>query len=131
MLRTGIAASVHNFEFKVALMRLMRDLGAVTEAHALFRQLDIKHIQYESLSHELQDPLRRISLSRHLSISSCLCPMNCRILLVVSRYILIALSPYLIMSLSTAGFAQQRRTACRGIDLTLTLTLTLTLFHQV
>jgi len=57
LLRKGIAASVHNFDFKVQLMRLLRDLGAITEAHDLFRKLDVKHIQYESLSHELQAAL--------------------------------------------------------------------------
>jgi len=53
LLKKGAKDSIHNFEYRVVLMRLLIEVGAVSEAYDLFIKLDVKHVQYESLAHEL------------------------------------------------------------------------------
>ena len=51
-------------------MRLLVECGAVSEAYVLFEALDVKHVQYESLAHELISALETGGLlkeARHVS----------------------------------------------------------------
>ena len=54
-LRQGILCSPHNFHFILLSVRLYCMLGAVPEAMVLFKRLDVKQIQFNTLTHLILD----------------------------------------------------------------------------
>ncbi|KAH8549871.1 N-acetyltransferase B complex non catalytic subunit-domain-containing protein [Umbelopsis sp. PMI_123] len=62
LLETALAKSIHNFQFKMLLIRLYLSIGAFDQAHRIFSTMDIKHIQFDTLTHYLSD--RSISLGQ-------------------------------------------------------------------
>jgi len=70
LLRRGCKDSERNFEYRVVLMRLLVECGAVSEALELFTALDVKHVQYESLAHELIAGLNAAGLLKEARLVS-------------------------------------------------------------
>lgn len=62
MLETSLAKSTYNFQFKMFLIRLYLIVGAYESAHRIFSTLDVKHIQFDTLTHYLTD--RSIALGQ-------------------------------------------------------------------
>ncbi|KAJ2958587.1 hypothetical protein NQZ79_g5865 [Umbelopsis isabellina] len=62
MLETALAKSIYNFQFKMSLIRLYLIVGAYEPAHHIFSTLDVKHIQFDTLTHYLTD--RSIALGQ-------------------------------------------------------------------
>ena len=63
ILTQGLSLSPCNFEFTLALLRLYCEAGSPKKAYELFNSLSIKHIQLESMSHEVMEPLLSSGLS--------------------------------------------------------------------
>lgn len=57
LLKRALAVSPHNFEFKYLAVMLYAALGALPAAFTLFKELEIKHMQYDTLSHLVFDRL--------------------------------------------------------------------------
>lgn len=57
VLETGLTRSPHNFHFKLLLIRLYIELGAMERVAQLWESLEIKHIQMSTLTHLVLTPL--------------------------------------------------------------------------
>eukprot|EP00658_Telonema_sp_P-2_P008743 TRINITY_DN13300_c0_g2_i1.p1 TRINITY_DN13300_c0_g2~~TRINITY_DN13300_c0_g2_i1.p1 ORF type:complete len:916 (-),score=272.12 TRINITY_DN13300_c0_g2_i1:266-3013(-) len=57
LLTEAVERSSSNFEFKANLLRLYCQAGSPATAYEIFKKLSVKHIQFESISHEVFEPL--------------------------------------------------------------------------
>ncbi|RUS28495.1 N-acetyltransferase B complex non catalytic subunit-domain-containing protein, partial [Jimgerdemannia flammicorona] len=55
LLEHALAKSKHNFQFKLLLVRLYLILGVFNRALDIYKTMDIKHVQHDTLSHYLTD----------------------------------------------------------------------------
>lgn len=56
ILETGLCRSPHNFHFKLLLIRLYVEIGALERVAELWESLDVKHIQLATLTHLVLRP---------------------------------------------------------------------------
>ncbi|PXF43798.1 N-alpha-acetyltransferase 25, NatB auxiliary subunit [Gracilariopsis chorda] len=56
VLETGLTRSPHNFHFKLLLIRLYIELGAMERVAELWESLEIKHVQMSTLTHLVLKP---------------------------------------------------------------------------
>ncbi|KAG2173554.1 hypothetical protein INT44_007145 [Umbelopsis vinacea] len=55
LLESALAKSIYNFQFKMLLIRLYLIIGSFDQAHRIFSTMDVKHIQFDTLTHYLTD----------------------------------------------------------------------------